>query len=79
MQIILLGAAVLSLVLGEVSTMLVAVVLTVFNAVFGPRGESKARRAWLALEKMMKNIARVAPRRAGHRDRSRAVGAATSC
>lgn len=59
MQIILLGAAVLSLIVGEVSTALVLVVLTVFNAVLGMRGESKAEASLAALEKMMKNIARV--------------------
>ena len=35
------------------------VVLTVFNAVLGLRGESKAEASLAALEKMMKNIARV--------------------
>ena len=59
MQIILLGAAVLSLIVGEVSTALVLVILTVFNAVLGMRGESKAEASLAALEKMMKNIARV--------------------
>jgi Ca2+-transporting ATPase len=59
MQIILLGAAALSLVLGEVTTALLLVVLTVFNAVLGLRGESQAEASLAALEKMMKNIARV--------------------
>ena len=60
MQIILLGAAVLSLVVTrDVGTTLVLVVLTVFNAVLGMRGESKAEASLAALEKMMKNIARV--------------------
>src|SRR5512136_778901 len=60
MQIILLGAAVLSLVATrEVGTTIVLVVLTVFNAVLGLRGESKAEASLAALEKMMKNIARV--------------------
>ena len=60
MQIILLGAAVLSLVVTrDVRTSIMLVVLTVFNAVLGLRGESKAEASLAALEKMMKNIARV--------------------
>jgi P-type Ca2+ transporter type 2C len=60
MQIILLGAAVLSLVVTrEVGTTIVLVVLTVFNAVLGMRGEAKAEASLAALTKMMKNIARV--------------------
>ena len=35
------------------------VLLTVFNAVLGMRQESKAEASLAALEKMMKNIARV--------------------
>jgi Ca2+-transporting ATPase len=60
MQWILLGAALLSLVVTrEVGTTLVLVGLTVFNAVLGLRGESKAEASLAALEQMMKNIARV--------------------
>ena len=60
MQIILLGAAVLNLVFTQTwSTTIVLVVLTVFNAVLGLRGESKAEASLAALTKMMKNIARV--------------------
>src|SRR5512136_350696 len=60
MQIILLGAAVLSLVATrEVGTTIVLIVLTVFNALLGLRGESKAEESLAALTKMMKNIARV--------------------
>ena len=60
MQIILLGAAVVSLVVtGDVRTTIVLVVLTVFNALLGLRGESKAEASLAALTKMMKNIARV--------------------
>src|SRR3954466_4507115 len=56
MQIILLGAAVLSFVFTrELGTTIVLVVLTVFNAVLGMRGESKAEASLSALEKMMKN------------------------
>ncbi len=60
MQIILLGAAVISLIVTrEWGTTLVLVGLTVFNAVLGLRGESKAEASLAALTKMMKNIARV--------------------
>ncbi len=60
MQIILVGAALLSLVVTrEWGTTLVLVGLTVFNAILGLRGESKAEASLAALEKMMKNIARV--------------------
>ena len=60
MQIILLGAAVISLVVtGDLGTTIVLVVLTVFNALLGLRGESKAEASLAALAKMMKNIARV--------------------
>ena len=60
MQILLLGAAVVNLlVTGEWGTTLVLVVLTIFNAVLGLNQESKAEASLAALEKMMKNIARV--------------------
>lgn len=60
MQWILLGAAVLSLVFTrELGTTIALVGLTVFNAVLGLRGESKAEASLAALEQMMKNIARV--------------------
>jgi len=60
MQIILLGAAALSLVVTQdVRTSFMLVLLTIFNAVLGMRGESKAEASLAALTKMMKNIARV--------------------
>jgi P-type Ca2+ transporter type 2C len=60
MQILLLGAALVNqLVVGEWGTTLVLVVLTIFNAVLGLNQESKAEASLAALEKMMKNIARV--------------------
>src|SRR6476469_396506 len=60
MQIILVGAAVVNqIVTGEVGTTIVLVGLTVFNAVLGLRQESKAEASLAALEKMLKNIARV--------------------
>ena len=60
MQILLLGAAIVNqVVTGEWGTTLVLVVLTIFNAVLGLNQESKAEASLAALEKMMKNIARV--------------------
>ncbi len=60
MQIILVGAALLSLVITrEAGTTVVLLGLTVFNAVLGLRGEAKAEASLAALEKMMKNITRV--------------------
>jgi P-type Ca2+ transporter type 2C len=60
MQIILVFAAVVSLVaVQQVSTFIVLLALTVFNAVLGLRQESKAQASLDALEKMMKSIARV--------------------
>src|SRR4051794_22525460 len=60
MQIILLGAAVVSLVVtGDVGTALVLFGLTLFNAVIGLRQEAKAEESVKALSQMMKTIARV--------------------
>ena len=60
MQIILLAAAVISLVfIHQISTFAVLVGLTVFNAVLGLRQESKAKASLDALASMMKSIARV--------------------
>jgi P-type Ca2+ transporter type 2C len=60
MQILLLGAAVVNLVVTrEWGTTLTLLILTVFNAVLGMNQESKAEASLAALEKMMKNIARV--------------------
>ncbi len=60
MQILLVGVALISLVVTrEAGTTLVLLGLTVFNAILGLRGESKAEASLAALEKMMKNITRV--------------------
>ena len=60
MQIILLVAALINIVFTrEWGTTIVLVVLTVFNAVLGLRGESKAEASLAALAGTMKNIARV--------------------
>ena len=59
MQIILLIAAVISMVIGQWSTGLVLIALTVFNAVTGLRQEGKAESAMNALKSLMKQTARV--------------------
>ena len=60
MQIILLAAAVISLlVTGDVGTAVVLAGLTVFNAVIGLRQEAKAEESVKALAQMLKSIARV--------------------
>ena len=59
MQIILLVAAVVSLVIGQWTTGLVLIALTVFNAVTGLRQEGKAESAMNALKSLMKQTARV--------------------
>jgi Ca2+-transporting ATPase len=59
MQIILIAAAVVSLVIKEWSTGILLVLLTVLNAVVGMRQEGKAESAMNALKSMMKATARV--------------------
>jgi len=60
MQILLLGAAIVNQIFTqELGTTLVLVGLTIFNAALGRSQESKAEASLAALEKMMKNIARV--------------------
>jgi P-type Ca2+ transporter type 2C len=59
MQIILVGAAAVSLVIKEWSTGVLLVVLTVVNAVVGLSQEGKAESAMNALKSMMKVTARV--------------------
>ena len=75
MQIILIGAAVVSLLVKEWSTAVLLLLLTVLNAVVGLRQEGKAESAMNALKSMMKVTARVRrdgaetrdPRRRGRR------------
>ncbi len=59
MQIILVVAAVVSLVIKEWSTAVLLVLLTVLNAVVGLRQQGKAESAMNALKSMMKATARV--------------------
>jgi P-type Ca2+ transporter type 2C len=59
MQIILVAAAVVSLLIKEWSTAVLLVLLTILNAVVGMRQEGKAESAMNALKSMMKATARV--------------------
>jgi P-type Ca2+ transporter type 2C len=59
MQIILVAAAVVSLLIQEWSTAILLVLLTILNAVVGMRQEGKAESAMNALKSMMKATARV--------------------
>ncbi|MFI6289046.1 cation-translocating P-type ATPase [Streptomyces sp. NPDC051018] len=59
MQIILVGAAVVSLAIQQWSTAILLVLLTLLNAVVGLRQEGKAESAMNALKSMMKATARV--------------------
>ncbi|HEY6398601.1 MAG TPA: HAD-IC family P-type ATPase, partial [Solirubrobacteraceae bacterium] len=59
MQIILVGAAVVSLVIKEWATAILLIAITFLNAVIGLRQEGKAESAMNALKSMMKETARV--------------------
>ncbi|MGV9316871.1 cation-translocating P-type ATPase [Streptomyces sp. NPDC003691] len=59
MQIILVAAAVVSLLVGQWSTAILLALLTLLNAVVGLRQEGKAESAMNALKSMMKATARV--------------------
>jgi P-type Ca2+ transporter type 2C len=59
MQLILLGAAIVSMAVGEWSTAILLIALTLLNAVVGLRQEGKAESAMNALKSMMKISARV--------------------
>ncbi|MFE2476994.1 HAD-IC family P-type ATPase [Streptomyces sp. NPDC059389] len=59
MQIVLLAAAIVSLVIREWTTAVLLIVLTLLNAVIGLRQEGKAESAMNALKSMMKATARV--------------------
>ena len=59
MQIILIAAAIVSLLIKEWSTGILLILLTVLNAVIGMRQEGKAESAMNALKSMMKATARV--------------------
>ena len=59
MQIILVAAAVASMLIGEVSTGLVVLLITALNALGGMRQQGKAESAMNALQSMLKSSARV--------------------
>ena len=59
MQLILVGASVVSLLIKEWSTAIVLIVITLFNALTGLRQEGKAESAMNALQSMMMATARV--------------------
>jgi len=59
MQLVLVGAAIVSLAIGEWSTAVLLVVITLLNAIVGLRQEGKAESAMNALRSMMKETARV--------------------
>jgi Ca2+-transporting ATPase len=59
MQLILVGAAIVSLAISEWSTAVLLIAITFLNAVVGLRQEGKAESAMNALKSMMKETARV--------------------
>jgi Ca2+-transporting ATPase len=59
MQLILVGAAVVSVAIKEWNTAVILIVITLLNAVMGLRQEGKAESAMNALKSMMKATARV--------------------
>ena len=59
MQIILVGAAVASLVIGQITTGIAVLVITAVNAMGGLRQQGKAESAMNALQSMLKTSARV--------------------
>ena len=59
MQLILIGAAIVSAAVGEWNTAILLIALTLLNAVVGLRQEGKAESAMNALKSMMKITARV--------------------
>ena len=59
MQIILVGAAIASILIGEISTGLAVLLITALNALGGLRQQGKAESAMNALQSMLKTQARV--------------------
>ena len=59
MQIILVAAAIASIVIGEVTTGVAVLLITALNAVGGMRQQGKAESAMNALQSMLKSSARV--------------------
>ena len=59
MQIILVGAAIASIVIGEIATGIAVLLITALNALGGLRQQGKAESAMNALQSMLKTTARV--------------------
>ena len=59
MQIILVGAAIASILIGEITTGLAVLLITALNALGGLRQQGKAESAMNALQSMLKTSARV--------------------
>ena len=59
MQIILVGAAIASIVIGQIATGIAVLLITALNAVGGLRQQGKAESAMNALQSMLKTTARV--------------------
>ena len=59
MQIILVAAAVASMLIGEIATGVVVLLITALNALGGMRQQGKAESAMNALQSMLKTSARV--------------------
>ena len=74
MQLILVGAAIVSLAIQEWTTAIALIVITLFNAVVGLRQAGKAESAMNALQSMMKATARCGAT-AGGPDLRRGAGA----
>ena len=74
MQIILVAAAVASMLIGEISTGIVVLAITAFNALGGMRQQGKAESAMNALQSMLKASARVRRDGSGGQGRGRPGG-----
>jgi len=73
MQIVLLVAAIVSIIIKQWSTALLLIVLTLFNALLALRQEGKAEASVAALQKMLIVKSKVRGGGAGHRTASRAA------
>ena len=74
MQIILVAAAVASMLIGEISTGIVVLAITALNALGGMRQQGKAESAMNALQSMLKASARVRRDGSGGQGRRRPGG-----
>ena len=74
MQLILVGASIVSFAIKQWTTAVALLVISLFNAVVGLRQEGKAESAMNALQSMMKATARVPARWRGIGDTGGAAG-----